>query len=53
MLAGAKKIEECRGKVINDYQQFLESTWISNLKEEFKVKINRTIFEAVKQFIKS
>ncbi len=53
MPAGPKKIEECRGKVINDYQQYLESTWISKLKSEFDVKVNRTIFEAVKQSIKS
>ena len=50
--AGPKKIEECRGKVINDYQQFLESNWITSLKAEFDVKVNRTIFESVKQAMK-
>ena len=50
--AGPKKIEECRGKVINDYQQYLESTWISNLKAEFQIKVNKSIFEGVKQSMK-
>ncbi len=50
--AGPKKIEECRGKVINDYQQFLESNWITNLKSEFKVNVNKIIFDSVKQTMK-
>jgi peptidyl-prolyl cis-trans isomerase SurA len=51
--AGPKKIEECRGKVINDYQQFLESNWITSLKSEFDVKVNKVIFESVKQSMKN
>ncbi len=43
-----KKLEECKGKVINDYQQYLEENWISNLKKEFKVELKNDVFEKLK-----
>lgn len=49
---GPKEFENCKGKVINDYQNFLESTWIDNLKKEFKVTINQDIFTSIKNNIK-
>lgn len=50
--AGPKKIEECRGRVINEYQQFLESNWLDRLKSEFEVTINQEVFEEVKKEMK-
>ncbi len=50
---GTKKLEECKGKVINDYQQYLEENWVSDLKKEFKIKVNQDVFEQVKKQIKS
>jgi peptidyl-prolyl cis-trans isomerase SurA len=52
MPAGPKTLEECKGKAINDYQQYLEQNWVDSLKKEFTVKINQDIFEAVKKQIK-
>lgn len=46
---GIKTLEECKGKVVNDYQQYLEQNWVSNLKKEFVVKINQEAFEHVKK----
>jgi peptidyl-prolyl cis-trans isomerase SurA len=46
--AGPKKIEECRGRVINDYQQFLESNWLDRLKSEFTIAIDQKVFEDLK-----
>ena len=37
---------------INDYQQFLEATWVDDLKKEFTVKINQETFEIAKQQLK-
>ena len=51
--AAPKTFEECEGKVINDYQQYLEENWVSNLKKEFQIKINQDVFEKVKAEIKS
>jgi len=51
--AGNKNLEECKGKVINDYQQYLEENWVSDLKKEFTISVNKDIFEKVKKQIKS
>lgn len=51
--AGPKTLEECKGKVINDYQQYLEENWVKDLKKEFKVEVNQTTFEKVKKQLKS
>lgn len=50
--AEIKALEDCKSKVINDYQQYLESTWVDELKKEFKININTAVFENVKQQLK-
>jgi peptidyl-prolyl cis-trans isomerase SurA len=50
--AETKALEDCKSKVINDYQQYLESTWVDELKKEFKININTAVFENVKQQLK-
>ena len=47
-----KTLEECKGKLVNDYQQYLEQNWVSELKKEFQVKVNQDTFEKVKMQIK-
>lgn len=47
--AGPKTLEEAKGRVINDYQQYLESTWVSDLKKEFTIQVNQDTFEKVKK----
>jgi peptidyl-prolyl cis-trans isomerase SurA len=51
--AGPKSLEECKGKAINDYQQYLEENWVKDLKNEFKVEVNQSVFESVKKQLKS
>lgn len=51
--AGSKTLEETKGKVINDYQQYLEDNWVSDLKKEFKVTINPEVFERLKISMKN
>lgn len=48
-----KTMEECKGKLISDYQQYLESNWVSDLKQDFNVKINQDVFDQVKANMKS
>jgi peptidyl-prolyl cis-trans isomerase SurA len=50
--AGPKSLEDAKGRVINDYQQYLESTWVDGLKKEFTVKVNQGVFEKVKTELK-
>ena len=50
--AGPKTLEESKGRVINDYQQYLEANWVKELKKEFKVEVNQPAFEKVKKDLK-
>jgi peptidyl-prolyl cis-trans isomerase SurA len=50
--AANKTLDEARGRVINDYQQYLEDNWVSDLKKEFKVTINQEVFERLKASMK-
>jgi len=50
--AGPKTLDEARGRVINDYQQYLEENWVKDLKGEFTVKVNRDVFEKTKAKVK-
>jgi peptidyl-prolyl cis-trans isomerase SurA len=50
--AEIKAFEECKSRVINDYQQHLEATWVDELKKEFSVKVNQDVFEKAKQQLK-
>lgn len=47
--AGPKLFAECKGKVMSDYQQFLESNWVNELKKEFEVKIQPEVFATIKK----
>lgn len=47
-----KSFDECKGKIVNDYQQYLEQNWVNELKKEFKVNVNQTVFEKLKTTIK-
>lgn len=47
--AEAKKLTDCTGKAVNDYQQYLESNWVNELRKEFDVKVNATVFETIKK----
>jgi peptidyl-prolyl cis-trans isomerase SurA len=47
--AGVKTLDEAKGKVINDYQQYLEENWVKDLKNEFTVQVNQDVFERVKK----
>jgi peptidyl-prolyl cis-trans isomerase SurA len=50
--AEIKPFEDCKSRVINDYQQHLEATWVDDLKKEFSVKVNQDVFEKAKQQLK-
>jgi len=47
-----KTLDECKGKMVNDYQQYLEQNWVDDLKKEFTVKTNTEVFERIKKQLK-
>lgn len=49
---GVKSLDECKGKIVNDYQQNLEQGWVDDLKKEFTVKVNTDVFDKIKKQLK-
>ncbi len=47
-----KALKEVRGLVIADYQNALEKKWIAQLKKEYKVTINQSVLNEIKQELK-
>lgn len=50
--SSTKSLEEARGRVVSDYQQYLEEHWLDTLKKEFTYKVDATVFEKVKKELK-
>ncbi|MBC2845911.1 peptidylprolyl isomerase [Winogradskyella flava] len=50
--AGVKTLEEAKGNVINDYQAELETNWIKDLHDRFKIEVNEKALKKVKKKIK-
>ncbi|WP_159801527.1 peptidylprolyl isomerase [Flavobacterium sp. MK4S-17] len=49
MPAGPKTFEESKGRVVNDYQQYLESNWVGELKKEFTIQVDKDVLAHVKK----
>jgi peptidyl-prolyl cis-trans isomerase SurA len=45
---GAKTIEEIRGKITSDYQDYLEKEWIKSLQETYPVDVNKEVLKSIK-----
>ncbi len=44
-----KSFEETKGKVINDFQESIEKTWVKDLREKHQVKINKRMLAKIKK----
>ena len=42
-----KKLNEIKGQVISDYQDFLEKNWLKELKGKYKVTVNAMLLESL------
>ncbi|MFA8301021.1 MAG: peptidylprolyl isomerase [Hyphomicrobiales bacterium] len=45
----SKKLNEARGTITADYQDFLEKKWISDLRDKYSVTINKKALEEIKK----
>ena len=43
------KFQEARGKIMNDYQDYLEKQWIARLRQKYPVKVNQKILKKIKK----
>lgn len=43
-----KKLDEARGQVTSDYQEYLEAEWLKSLKEKYPVTINQDLLKKIK-----
>ena len=42
-------LEDVRGKVISDYQVFLEDAWVKQLRARYKVRVFEDVFDSIFQ----
>ena len=49
--ANNKTLQEARGKVVSDYQNYIEGNWVQLLNERFEVKVNKKTLKRVKKQI--
>lgn len=42
-----KTLQEARGYIIADYQDYLEEQWVESLRKEYKVKVQQKVFESL------
>lgn len=48
-----KTFDETKGKVVSDYQNFIEAHWLKTLNDRYKVKVNEKVLAKLKKQIKS
>lgn len=49
--AGAKTLDEARGRVISDYQTHLEENWVGDLSSQYTVRRNEQAYAKVKKYL--
>jgi peptidyl-prolyl cis-trans isomerase SurA len=42
-----KSLDEARGYIIADYQDYLEKEWIQSLQDEYKVQVNQEVLKKI------
>ena len=45
--AGQKELKDTRGLVISDYQDHLEKEWVEELKNKYKVTVNKEVLYSI------
>ena len=43
-----KKLDEARGQITSDYQEYLEDEWLRSLKEKYPVTVNKDLLARIK-----
>lgn len=48
-----KTLEEAKGAVISDYQNYKEENWLKDLRGKYKIEVNQDVLEKVKSQLKN
>jgi peptidyl-prolyl cis-trans isomerase SurA len=43
-----KNLDEAKGAVISDYQDYLDKKWIENLRLQYNIKVNDSVLSSIK-----
>ena len=43
-----KKLSECKGLVISDYQNYLDKEWIKSLRDKYNIQVNNSVLSSIK-----
>ena len=43
-----KALNETRGEVVNDYQNYLEKEWVKELRETYEIEVNQSTYDKLK-----
>ena len=49
--ANKKTLQEARGKVVSDYQNYIEDNWVKSLNKNFEVNVDKKVLKRVKKQI--
>lgn len=44
-----RTLDEARGRIIADYQDYLEGIWVNELREKYQVSVNKEVLSTLKQ----
>ncbi len=42
-----KSLKEAKGYIVSDYQEYLEKTWLEQLRKKYPIKVNESVFESL------
>jgi peptidyl-prolyl cis-trans isomerase SurA len=45
---GLKSFDEAKGKIVSDYQNYIEDSWLKELNSKYKVEVNQDVLNKVK-----
>lgn len=48
-----QSFEDAKGKIISDYQAYLEKEWLKKLRNKYKISVNQSVLDMVKTELKS
>lgn len=50
VLRAPEEYEDERGKVVTDYQDYLEREWVRSLREKYAVEVDQEVFDGIKNY---